>query len=137
VKISLRQLSDKGLDWDGSISAEQLGLPEDLFDCLSPLSVRAAFQRAGDEVIASFEVRGRYRMTCCRCLEDFETERTDCFEAVFDVDSATEVIEFGDDIRQELILAASLNPVCREDCKGLCPHCGADLNKGGCNCKSS
>ncbi|MGH2730855.1 MAG: YceD family protein, partial [Actinomycetota bacterium] len=33
-----------------------------------------------------------------------------------------------------LTLALPLNPVCRASCKGLCAHCGADLNRGPCNC---
>ena len=135
MKISLRQLPDKGLDWDGIVTAEDLDLPKELFDCLSPLSVRAAFQRAGDEVIGSFEVKGKYRLTCCRCVEDFERERTDRFEVFFDVGPTDEVIDFRDDLRQELILAASVISLCREDCQGLCPHCGMDLNQGKCNCK--
>ena len=37
-------------------------------------------------------------------------------------------------IREELLLAAPRYVVCREDCKGLCPHCGQDLNVNQCAC---
>jgi uncharacterized protein len=37
-------------------------------------------------------------------------------------------------IREELVLAAPRFAVCREDCKGLCPQCGKDLNAGPCGC---
>jgi uncharacterized protein len=37
-------------------------------------------------------------------------------------------------IREELLLAAPRYVVCREDCKGICPQCGKDLNAGPCGC---
>lgn len=37
-------------------------------------------------------------------------------------------------LREHLILAAPLNPVCREDCAGLCQVCGANLNESACAC---
>lgn len=43
-------------------------------------------------------------------------------------------IELGEAIREELILGAPLYVVCKEDCRGLCPRCGADLNEGPCGC---
>ena len=36
-------------------------------------------------------------------------------------------------LRDELLLAMPLAPVCRPDCKGLCPECGTDLNTGACS----
>ncbi|MBV6520942.1 MAG: hypothetical protein MNPFHGCM_01062 [Gemmatimonadaceae bacterium] len=39
-------------------------------------------------------------------------------------------------IREEWLLAVPALVVCRDDCKGLCPHCGADLNAGPCGCES-
>jgi uncharacterized protein len=43
-------------------------------------------------------------------------------------------IDLGDAIREALILAMPEYPLCREDCRGLCPRCGADLNQGPCAC---
>jgi uncharacterized protein len=37
-------------------------------------------------------------------------------------------------LREQAILAAPMQPLCREDCKGLCPHCGQDLNVRQCAC---
>jgi uncharacterized protein len=43
-------------------------------------------------------------------------------------------VDLGEAIREEMILAAPTFVLCREDCKGLCPRCGADLNEGPCGC---
>jgi uncharacterized protein len=37
--------------------------------------------------------------------------------------------------RDQIILAVPFAPLCREDCKGLCPTCGTDLNTGTCTCE--
>ncbi|TLY38179.1 MAG: DUF177 domain-containing protein [Nitrospirae bacterium] len=37
-------------------------------------------------------------------------------------------------VRQEALLAMPLTPQCREDCRGLCPQCGQDLNAESCAC---
>ena len=39
-----------------------------------------------------------------------------------------------DVLREQVLLALPLRAVCREDCKGLCPHCGKNLNLEQCNC---
>jgi uncharacterized protein len=37
-------------------------------------------------------------------------------------------------IREQILLSLPVAPLCREDCKGLCPRCGKDLNDGECGC---
>ncbi len=60
-------------------------------------------------------------------------------EALDDPDSyavapdATE-IDVTPAVREELMLAAPRYVLCRDDCKGLCPRCGKDLNAGSCEC---
>jgi uncharacterized protein len=39
-----------------------------------------------------------------------------------------------DTLREQVLLSVPLKTLCREDCKGLCPHCGRDLNQGECSC---
>lgn len=43
-------------------------------------------------------------------------------------------IDVGEAIREQILLALPPAPLCREDCKGLCPSCGKDLNEGDCGC---
>jgi uncharacterized protein len=37
-------------------------------------------------------------------------------------------------VREQVLLAVPLKVICREDCKGLCPHCGANQNLERCSC---
>jgi uncharacterized protein len=43
-------------------------------------------------------------------------------------------IDFSDAIQEQVVLALPLNPLCSDDCNGLCSQCGQDLNKGKCHC---
>ena len=46
------------------------------------------------------------------------------------------VLDLTETVRQHLVSAAPLKPLCRPDCRGLCQHCGADLNESTCPCTS-
>lgn len=46
-----------------------------------------------------------------------------------------EILNLTEIVRQNLVLTLPIAPRCREDCRGLCPHCGADRNKGACHCE--
>jgi len=39
-------------------------------------------------------------------------------------------------ICEQIVLQAPMRVLCTDDCKGLCPHCGINLNSGSCNCHS-
>jgi uncharacterized protein len=61
-------------------------------------------------------------------------------EASFDPDTVDEEAYEGKEIdlapalREQVLLSVPASPLCREDCKGLCPTCGKDLNEGECGC---
>jgi uncharacterized protein len=44
------------------------------------------------------------------------------------------VLDFAEMLREQFYLALPMRPLCREDCKGLCPHCGTNLNIATCDC---
>jgi uncharacterized protein len=46
------------------------------------------------------------------------------------------ILDLSEAMRQYALLAIPMKPLCREDCAGLCPHCGHNLNLGSCRCPS-
>ena len=46
-----------------------------------------------------------------------------------------ETLDLGELMREQFVLALPMKPLCSQTCKGLCPHCGTNLNKGTCDCK--
>src|SRR5271157_4784423 len=92
---------------------------------------------------------------CARCLEPVEFTVNRAFDLLYrplGVDRRAEEVaiseadtEIGyyegegllleDVLREQVLLATPVKLVCREDCKGLCPHCGSNLNVEPCNCQ--
>jgi uncharacterized protein len=64
-------------------------------------------------------------------------------EATFDPDTVDEEsyqgkeIDLSPAVREQILLSVPAAPLCGEDCKGLCPKCGKDLNEGDCGCDRS
>ena len=87
----------------------------------------------------SFVVRGRIEcqrnFTCDRCLAQATENLTQQFAEEFDksavIDDLIDVTEL---LRDELLLSRPMKNLCKADCKGLCPVCGANLNDGECDC---
>jgi len=93
-------------------------------------------------ILVSGRVRGTYVLECIRCLTEFDQRLEVDVSEVLAYESqpgAEEGYEIAGDhaflepvMRDAVILAMPLNPLCRPDCKGLCPVCGADRNSTDC-----
>ena len=91
-------------------------------------------------------LRTRVKSECRRCLAATVIEVEQQVEALFTEDQATDdpaayvinptakELDLGQAVREELILAVPEYALCKDDCRGLCPQCGADLNTGPCTC---
>ncbi len=122
---------------------------------LSPAKGILRIVNTGKELWVTGTVEARVRLTCSRCLKEFEKDivvdiderfplrlsrstppeqRDDCLDGLVPI-WEDEVFDVGEFIRQNLEAALPLAPLCSPDCKGICPHCGKDLNEGPCECK--
>ena len=135
MKIKVRDIPRDGLTIRETVNANVLGLkPEDL-KCLTPLTIEAQVEKAENAVIVHAEVEGSHELECGRCLDPIVSEGTKDFDLYIEVDQSTELIDVGEELRQEIMLAFWSNELCKEDCKGLCPDCGANLNREVWKCK--
>lgn len=119
-----------------------------------PITVTLTHYRAGMELFFEGELNAQMTASCARCAEDFRTPLERPFRFVLapravgdggDGSLRTEDLEFsfydgeeidlGPLIAEQLILALPSRALCREDCKGLCPRCGVDLNVESCDCE--
>ena len=112
------------------------------------------------KIIKDIRLKGRlsagFELTCARCLEPVAQDVKREFELLYrplgtdagrDELSVTDAeAEIGyyqgegllleDVLREQVLLALPLKVTCREDCKGLCPHCGTNLNQEQCSCQA-
>ena len=104
-----------------------------------PMTVSGRVIGLIDAVEAEFTVSATAHLTCTRCLTEWdsfvEIEAQQFFRRVPDEEGyaiAGDEIDLFEPARDELSLALPTTPVCREDCRGLCPICGTDLNSDPC-----
>ncbi len=118
-----------------------------------PISVTLSYYRAGTNIFLSGGLRALTRAVCARCAEEFATPHERSFQFVLTPqaigygeaaglrgeDLELSVYE-GDEIdlaplvREQMLLSLPTHPLCAEQCRGLCPRCGANLNHARCGC---
>jgi uncharacterized protein len=121
------------------------------------ISVKAFKIKRLYEVDGHFETQ--IRLSCSRCLKDFDTPLASDFaltyarevQGLMDVLDEKEIelkleevgllyfrgeeINLQQGIQEQVVMALPVQPLCAQDCKGLCPQCGSDLNLKDCGCK--
>ncbi len=132
--------------------AHDVGLP----DAEWPGSVRGELrvEKSGSRVSVRGTVKSAARLECVRCLRTFDlglaadltvfaeqsgTSRNRAEEHELERDDYMlfhdgRRLDLRETVREMLLLELPITPYCREDCPGLCPKCGADLNAGPCGC---
>jgi uncharacterized protein len=135
IKISVRDIPSHGLDIDQSIPKEGIGLSSEEVDIRSLLNVKAHLEKVDNFIIANTHIKAEFGFLCARCLEELSSTEERSYKFDFEIGPTTESIDLGEEIRQEMILSNPAKVLCRKDCKGICPQCGANLNKEKCKCK--
>ena len=120
----------------------------------SEVKGHAKFTLTNFGILATINAKGALRLTCARCLEPFSTPTSVEFEEEYvpsiDIQTgmpsgvpvsddalpigADHTVDLGEAIRQQFLLSLDLIPVCRSDCRGLCPTCGINRNIEICQC---
>jgi uncharacterized protein len=134
MKIFVREILPGGLEIIEDLAGGDIGLDVDGIELAAPLQVQAKIRRVGDTALAHVALRSKFPFSCARCLESSETAFSKEADFDYEVEPATEFIDLGEDIRQEIVLSFSQRMLCAPACKGLCPGCGVNLNKEKCKC---
>ena len=135
IKLSIRDISSKGLDIQREVPKEGIGLSDEEVDIPSALLIKAHLKRVDNTVFAQTHVEADFGFMCARCLEEFHERQSRDYEFTFDLTPADEYIDLGEEIRQEIILENPTRILCQDDCKGICGGCGVNLNSEPCQCK--
>jgi uncharacterized protein len=120
----------------------------------APLMVDLTVLREYDHIRVEGAIGTSVRLHCSRCLEVFEKDVATSFTLFYNkttgapIDDETELreedlqavfyegdyIDFTGEIEEQLIMEIPYKPLCKDECKGLCGVCGANLNDAECGC---
>ena len=112
---------------------------------LKDVHASGTYVSSGENISIQGSAKGVAHASCARCLRRIEQPVQAQFEAEYahhpdpeDPDQysydASE-LDLTDAVRDSLVLELPIRFLCKEDCKGLCPVCGTDLNTGTCTCR--
>lgn len=136
------------------VDTADLDLGEGDFRLVGPLQVAFRINRSAQTFQLSGQLRARLIGECCRCLEPVEQEleaelqlllqrqqlsgdEREAVAAGEDVeilDPGAKQVDLRERLREAVLLDLPIRVYCREDCQGLCPQCGHNLNGGPCTC---
>lgn len=156
MRIEVENLTPGGEPFEHTYAEGELSLgDEEDARLLGDATVAGRASRKGEEINLRGEIRATVEAACDRCLrpvtlplelefreslmpfgaetvskEETVLQSADLHYSVYEGDE----IDVDELVREQVLLALPIRLVCRDDCKGLCPSCGADLNAGPCSC---
>jgi len=125
------------------------------FQVVAPVALSFDILKDKEQFHLTGTIRTTLELPCSRCLEAFtspvdasfdlryqphalntgnderEIEEDDLSTAFYENDE----IDLGQLMREQFYLSVPMKPLCQDDCRGLCPVCGTNLNRGTCACK--
>lgn len=151
LSFDIRSLEEHAATVDDELPADDPVWAQDDLRPASAVHVTGRLSSAGaSRFYWHGHIEGDVVLECSRCLADASAHVSDEAHLIFaergdedtddpdvyKLDPDTVELDLRPAIREEWLLAAPTFALCREDCKGLCPQCGADLNAGPHRCAS-
>ncbi len=150
LRIDLRVLDQGPVQVAGSLAPDDPLFAGLEFELIKPVRVSGQVASAGlGRYYWRGEVETEVRGACRRCLAPVNVAVSAPVGVLFTDDSLADdpsawvieenatVLDLSEAVREELILSVPAYVLCREDCRGLCPGCGEDLNLRSCACRRS
>lgn len=160
MKISLDSITESPKEIKFAERIDQLNLiygEDEVRDFHFPafLDVDLVYYRSGRDLFFQAWLRGAVEGVCSRCLKRYSFPLEKRFDFVLSPDPvsaksrelnrdemglsfyAAEEINLSPYIREQVLLALPMRPLCEDNCHGLCVSCGANLNEESCHCASS
>ena len=159
MKITVSKIPEGGINLrfekDGAWFRGLLPEAEPFDFTLQGITVACSVRRIKETVFVEGSVTASAEAPCCRCLETARLPLQASFKYTFapapsepqeemelnaeDLELAyyeEDTIDLDRVIYEQIMLQIPIKLLCRETCKGLCPHCGINLNSASCHCEA-
>jgi uncharacterized protein len=146
MKIKISNLSDGVHNFNFEEAVKDININEPFF---GNILVEAELNKSHSQLVLSAKISAKANFDCDRCNNSFDAAITNSYKMVYMIGMAPEESEsiniaylppdadkivLDIDVRDYALLAVPMKKLCNEDCKGLCPKCGKNLNEGDCSC---
>ena len=135
MKIEVNKITESGLLIEEDIPAETWDMDSDNVRFVDSLNISCKFFKNNKEIFVNVYLKIRRLIICSRCLEEVGQIVEKDFTLNYNIKNLGEYLNIDDDIREEILLNFPMKTLCSNDCKGLCPVCGENLNYIVCACK--
>lgn len=152
--IDLISLDQPQKSFDFTLEPEEINLEDDAARLKGPVKVSGELRRGLVQTDVSGQIETDVNLECARCLTEVEQHLKFSFAAAFvapenytgakeaelnggDLDVSiveNDRLDLTELVREQILLNLPEQVFCREDCRGLCPACGADLSRADCGC---
>ncbi len=144
LRFNVGFIANESIGYSREFSVEVPRLTAEGERTFKDLTATITVSRTTEGLLVQFQGEAHTTLECVRCLEGFEQilhpEFVEMFTFPSHADETTELIlpeDLNIDlyplVREYLYLDVPIAPVCDENCQGLCPVCGANLNETACN----
>ncbi|MBP5638780.1 MAG: DUF177 domain-containing protein [Victivallales bacterium] len=133
--VHVTDIPSEGVDLDGEVPFKNLDIEEDDVTRLPwPMNFHLHLTQLGGDLLVTGKISASVELMCDRCAEfsRHELSASDVCHRYENV--AGEVVDLTDGLREDILITFPQTHLCSEDCKGVCPHCGKNLNEGPCDC---
>ena len=134
MKIELARLDSSTIKIEEDIEASSWDINNQDIRFRNNLHFSCNFSKTVDEVIVDGEITSEREITCSRCLEPLIHKTKQKFTRNYKLKDSENTLDIDKDLSEEILLEFPMKVLCCSDCKGICPKCGVDLNKGKCQC---
>lgn len=146
LMINISKLSEGIHNYHLNTESATLDLDGRFYD---EIELDVVLDKTSTQILLKTEIDTNGKFECDRCLSTFshhihtsytlmymyQTQDFEVENEVQIINKDTVYIDLSDDVRQYILLAVPIKLLCKEDCKGLCPKCGKNLNEGSCSCE--
>lgn len=146
AEIKKRLVGSKTFAYE--LTPDELDITDTDLKVTATIQLEGVVENAGDVILLKADVKTEIERTCGRCLKVFtEPLAAQVVEKFYPAGAEniendafiyeSDLLDITEPVRESLLLAVPLQSLCREDCRGLCPVCGADRNEGDCGCDAT
>jgi uncharacterized protein len=153
--LDLGKIRTPHVAFDETYAPDKIPPADDQYRIAEPVHLHLDVAKTGERFRLTGHVQTVLELPCSRCLEPFSWPVDPSFDLVYHPQSANvgegerevddedlstafyedQQIDLAQLLREQFYLALPMKPLCGEECRGLCPACGTNLNRGTCDCQ--